>query len=605
MGKLLLPRAAPEAAAAFDRGCGREAVPIWFYGVTMTPRLTARPELDSAVTDLVAHAEEWAHVPIPSRMAMLMKVRDRTAAAAERWANAAASAKGLDPASPMASEEWLSGPYALLMAVEAFHETLDRLWRGKPTYKPRSISERADGAAVARILPVAWHDRLLLSGYRAEVWMQPGVTPDNLAEHTASAYRQPPERGEVCLVLGAGNIASIPPLDLLHKLYNEHSVVAMKMSPVNEYLGPIFEEIFAEFVDRGFVRFVFGGAGEGRYLIDHPGVDSIHITGSQRTHDAIVFGTGDEGEARRARREPLLDKPISSELGGVSPVIVVPGPWTEEDLQFHAEHFVTQKLNNGGFNCIAAQVLVVPEGWEHTDRFLELVEQEVAAAPRRPPYYPGARDRQQRAADGHDNSVHLGADAHCAHLRDVAWDDEHRAFTEEFFSSVFATTRLPYDDVSAYVDAAVRFANERLHGTLGASIFIHPKTIAQLGDRFDAALADLEYGTIAVNAWSAMGFLLPRAPWGAYPGAPLHDAGSGRGVVHNALMFDRPEKTVVTGPFRPFTRAWRGGEFHMAPKPPWFVTHRTAVETARGLTAFAADGSLRHLPSIFRAGLSG
>ena len=140
---------------------------------------------------------------------------------------------------------------------------------------------------------------------------------------------------------------------------------------------------------------------------------------------------------------------------------------------------------------------------------------------------------------------------------------------------------------------------------MGASIFIHPKTVGELGDRFDAALAALEYGTIAVNAWSAMAFLLPRAPWGGYPGAPLHDAGSGRGTVHNSLMFDRPEKTVVTGPFRPFHRAWRGGEFHMAPKPPWFVTHRTAAETARGLTAFAADGSLRHLPSIFRAALRG
>ena len=116
----------------------------------MTARLTARSELDAAVTDLAAHADEWAQVPIPSRMAMLMELRDRTAAAAESWAEAAAAAKGLDPSSPLAGEEWLSGPYALLTAVEAMHQTLDRLWRGKATYKPGSISAGPDGRAVAR-----------------------------------------------------------------------------------------------------------------------------------------------------------------------------------------------------------------------------------------------------------------------------------------------------------------------------------------------------------------------------------------------------------------------------------------------------------------------
>ena len=107
---------------------------------------------------------------------------------------------------------------------------------------------------VVRVFPVEWWEPLLLSGYRLDVWMQSGVTPANLTEHTAQFYRNPPPAGRVCAVLGAGNIGSIPPLDVLHKLYAEGQVVALKLSPVNDYLGPIYSEIFSDFIDRGFLR---------------------------------------------------------------------------------------------------------------------------------------------------------------------------------------------------------------------------------------------------------------------------------------------------------------------------------------------------------------
>ena len=39
-------------------------------------------------------------------------------------------------------------------------------------------------------------------------------------------------------MLGAGNQAAVPPLDILHKLVAEDAVVICKMNPVNEYVGP-------------------------------------------------------------------------------------------------------------------------------------------------------------------------------------------------------------------------------------------------------------------------------------------------------------------------------------------------------------------------------
>jgi aldehyde dehydrogenase (NAD(P)+) len=84
-----------------------------------------------------------------------------------------------------------------------------------------------------------------------------------------------------------------------------------------------------------------------------------------------------------------------------------------------------------------------------------------------------------------------------------------------------------------------------LRGSLGAIPNVHPATLSELGPDFETAIADLRYGTIGVNGWVGDAFLLPQATWGAFPGHADNDIQSGRGVVHNALQFDKPERTVV------------------------------------------------------------
>ncbi|MFE3451867.1 hypothetical protein ACFXJ8_23395 [Nonomuraea sp. NPDC059194] len=119
------------------------------------------------------------------------------------------------------------------------------------------------------------------------------------------------------------------------------------------------------------------------------------------------------------------------------------------------------------------------------------------------------------------------------------------------------------------------------------------------------AVADLRYGTIGVNAWTAVGYLTPRATWGAFPGHTLADVQSGIGVVHNALLLDHTERTVVTGPFRPAPRSVLHGEMTISPKPPWFVTNTTAARTGRLLTEFAARPRWRALPAIVASAVRG
>ena len=67
----------------------------------------------------------------------------------------------------------------------------------------------------------------------------------------------------VALVLGAGNVSSIGPMDLLYKLFVDNQVVALKVHPVNDYLGPLLAEGFQTLRDWGVLRIVYGGVDVG------------------------------------------------------------------------------------------------------------------------------------------------------------------------------------------------------------------------------------------------------------------------------------------------------------------------------------------------------
>ncbi|MDQ3499700.1 MAG: aldehyde dehydrogenase family protein, partial [Actinomycetota bacterium] len=293
----------------------------------MTALATSPTDVDRALSELTARKQLWAAGSLAERIRLLESVVRRTDFAAERWIDAAALAKQFEPDSPAAAEEWFSGPFSIIAGAQAYAESLRRLAGGRATYSRRSVRSGRDGRAIVRVLPFDWYDAILLSGYSIDVWMQPQVTPATLAQNTAAAYRIRPNP-RVCAVMGAGNVGSIPALDALYKLIAESQVVILKLSPINDYLGPLIEEILVEFVDLGCLRIVYGTSDIGASLIEHELVDTVHLTGSRATHDAIVWGTGDESERRRANGEPRLEKPVTSELGGVSPIIVVPGPWT-------------------------------------------------------------------------------------------------------------------------------------------------------------------------------------------------------------------------------------------------------------------------------------
>ncbi len=561
--------------------------------------------LDQLVTTAGAAAPVWVDLPLEEKIALLDGVRPRILAESDAMTATAARHKGIAPDSPWVAEEWLTSPWAFLQGVNAHLTVLRRIAAGKEPIRESAVRSRPSGQTVVDVFPVTKVDSLLFSGYGAEVWIQPGISPGQVRQDAARQYRGTGHHDPgVALALGAGNVGVITALDVLDMLYFRGDVVIVKMNPVNDYLGEFYERIFGEFVSRGFVQFAYGGAEVGGYLVHHEGIDSLHMTGSAATHDAIVWGTGEEGARRRRENAPLIDKPFSSELGGVSPLVVVPGEWSEADLRFQAEHIVTSKVNNSGHNCIGTQVLVLPAEWELSDRLLDHVRDVLRELPPRPQYYPRATDRVAAAVEGH-GSVELYADDTCALVPDLDVEMDASLLREEVFGGALGVVRLPGATAAEFLATAVAFANDRLPGTLGMTIVIDPATRKANAEAFDRALEDLRYGTIGVNAWSALAFLLGYTTWGAYPGHTSQDIGSGTGVVHNAFLLHDVQKCVTWMPFRPAPRAILGGEYHSSPKPPFFVTHRQGLAAAKRLVHFMATDKKTDLPGIFAAALRG
>ncbi|MFE2984916.1 aldehyde dehydrogenase family protein [Streptomyces sp. NPDC059262] len=569
--------------------------------MTSAPAMDTAP-LDLAIDHLRESAASWTAVPLPERIALLERMLPRIADGAPGMVADAARAKGYDADSDWAAEDWVAAPWALAQTVGAYLHVLRRLAAGHDPVPAKSVRTR-EGRTVVDVFPATATDRLLLNGFTAEVWTLPGTTREQLLARAAGEYRGRPGEPAVALVLGAGNVAAITPLDIVHKLYAEGQVVLAKMNPVNAYLRPHFEKVFAEFVERGWVRFVDGGAAEGTYLTTHEDVDNIHVTGSERTHDAIVWGTGAGAAERRRADTPVNDKPFTSELGGVSPCIVTPGPWSAADFRFQAEHIVTSKLNNSGHNCVASQILLVPRHWNGTERLLAEIRHVLRELPQRDDYYPGAADRLGSVTGAHPEAE--AYDDTCRLLVPDITDADDPMLTDEVFASALGVVRLPGDDAPQFLRAATEFANDKLPGTLGATLLVHPRTERAHRAAVDEAIAALRYGTLGVNCWSAFGFLLGYTPWGAHPGHTRQDIGSGIGFVHNAFLLEDIEKTVLRAPFAPAPRGLFTGSPSLSPRPPYFVTNRTGRTTMERLTAYATDPRVSRLPGIFASALRG
>ena len=320
----------------------------------------------------------------------------------------------------------------------------------------------------------------------------------------------------------------------------------------------------------------------------------MHITGSDRTHDLIVWGPpGPERDRRIAAHDPLLRIPISSELGNVSPVAILPYGYSEDELAFQAANVVSMVCNNASFNCNAAKMLITPKGRPQRSRFLDLVAQGLTAVPTRKAYYPGAFDRYRTLLSGHPEAQRFGRASDTA----LAWalvpgldagDGREALFRTEPFCGLLSETSVGSTDPVEFLAESTRFMNERLWGTLNAMLVVPPKLErdATVGAALDRAIVELRYGTVAVNHWPALGYAFGTLPWGGHQSATLENIESGLGWVHNSYMLDGIDKAVVRGPLV------------VKPTPLWFAGNQKAERVAPLVADLEAAPSWLKIPGL-------
>ncbi|MHC4379471.1 MAG: aldehyde dehydrogenase family protein [Planctomycetota bacterium] len=520
--------------------------------------------VDAVVRRVAQQASTWRALDAARRADILKSCSDGVVAVAQEWVEQTCAAKGIAMSASLAGEEWMTGPAILLRHLRLYRDTLLR--GGIPKARIQ-----VDGKAWrAQVFPFESFDSLIFPGLRAEIRGVPGSDP-------TSGTLGP---GGCAAVLGAGNVQSIPPLDILWQLLKENRVVVVKLNPVNAYLKPLLERAFAPLVSAGFLGFVEGGAAEGEELVAHPKIDAVHLTGAEASFRRVLDTPGVE------------DKQATAELGAVSPVIIVPGPWSRSDLAFQARQIAGMMLVNNGFNCNAPKLLVTARDWPLREAFLDAIRAAFLAAPKRQAWYPGAEERWARFVREYKAQVppHAKGETPPILLPDVPPHAEQLALREEAFCAVLAETTLDATDEATFLHRAVDLVNGSVYGTLSCSIFAAP-TANRIA--LEDAVDHLAYGSVGVNTWGGLGFALGTTTWGAFPGHTREHPESGIGVVHNTFQFDSPQNTILRGRFRPWL------------KPVWMSGHRSLEALGRRLVDYEHGPSLgnfaRLLPSALMA----
>lgn len=556
---------------------------------------TPAETIDQYLRELMDHQIEWAQkVPIRERIELLKQVLINIDEYKEDWAKADIIARRIPQDHFEVPSSYL-GPAEAGLYTRLAIEILQKI-KSHGGYKPFAKAKKDRDRVIVKSFPRHFKESLAFTGWRGEIHLEKGTKVEDLPSLQAKYYKDDRYEGGIALVLAAGNVSSLAISDMYSKLINEKKVVIIKVHPVLEYMGDILTKIYEPFIKRGFLRIVVGGSLEGHYLTQHPLVDEIHLTGSDKTFEAIVYGVGEEGEKNKRADKRITDKPVSGELGCVAPIIVVPGEWKERDYEYQADNIFSMLSIYNGYTCVTARVLILPKNWEGSAKLIAKLEERMAQMPLPVHYYPGTSATVEAAMACYPNMEKFGKLTSVTQPWMFAKGLDSRkkevAFSREFWSSFMAQTYIGGDTKEEYLNNAVKFANEKLWGTLAAVIIVDPKTQRKMKKAMKKAVDDLRYGTVIFNSYAGLALALGTSPWGGYPGATYKDIQSGNSWATNAFMLDKIEKSVVYAPF------------HISPKPIWFPQENPNIKAVKAFTDFYINNKLkdfgRLLYHIFR-----
>jgi len=541
-------------------------------------------DIDRFISTLRTKSKEFNSINNIQLASMLDETISNIKEVSYFWATICSDNKGTTK-TPAEGEEWLGGPFASVLATQYYIKSLtndDDLDEGNFNNSENSY----------KVFPNNFIERITFPFINAKVYFNKSMSFEDINKFRGFSKRYDIEPS-ITLVLGAGNFSSIPYLDVLYHLITRRSVILLKLNPVNDYLKPVFEKVFKNFIERGYIIVTNGNINESKYMATHPGINHIHLTGSDKTYEDIVYGRELTGNERSIKTVPKVNsKPITSELGNVTPIIIHPGKWSTSDIKYQARKIVTGKLNNNGFNCIAAQVVVLPDGWGHTETLIKYVKYYMNKAKDRKAYYPDSIERLTKLEK--DKSYERVNSLSCTtpHLtREIKAYNKYEL--DEVWSSTIYFRKIAYSNAEDYVKKSIDYCNDELWGNLGVSVIIKDHNNKFNKHITNSYIENLKYGTIAINEWAAIGYIIPQLPWGGFPGNKDNDIQSGQSVVHNSMLFESPLKGIVETKFR----------ISRLIDPPWFITNRKSRRLFMNLTYFQINNTKINLIKLIFSAL--
>ena len=541
-------------------------------------------DIDRFISTLRTKSKEFNSISNVQLASMLEETISNIKEVSYFWATICSDNKGTTK-TPAEGEEWLGGPFASVLATQYYIKSLindDDLDEGNFNNSENSY----------KVFPNNFIERITFPFINAKVYFNKSMSFEDINKFRGFSKRYDIEPS-ITLVLGAGNFSSIPYLDVLYHLITRRSVILLKLNPVNDYLKPVFEKVFKNFIERGYIIVTNGNINESKYMATHPGINHIHLTGSDKTYEDIVYGRELTGNERSIKTVPKVNsKPITSELGNVTPIIIHPGKWSTSDIKYQARKIVTGKLNNNGFNCIAAQVVVLPDGWGHTDTLIKYVKYYMNKAKDRKAYYPDSIERLTKLEK--DKSYERVNSLSCTtpHLtREIKAYNKYEL--DEVWSSTIYFRKIGYTNAEDYVNKAIDYCNNELWGNLGVSVIIKDHNNKFNKHITNSYIENLKYGTIAINEWAAIGYIIPQLPWGGFPGNKDNDIQSGQSFVHNSMLFESPLKGIVETKFR----------ISRLIDPPWFITNKKSRRLFMNLTYFQINNTKINLIKLIFSAL--
>ncbi|GAX81191.1 hypothetical protein CEUSTIGMA_g8624.t1 [Chlamydomonas eustigma] len=561
-------------------------------------------DLDAKIARLACSKKSWVTQTPQQRVTILSQMLKDSVQLAPFLASDSAQAKGTNGGG--VGEE-MPGIIGIIFALRGLIDTL-KAKNCDP--EPLSLRKRPNGQYIAEVFPEGLAG-LLFGGFKGEVWIQPGkpASKAKLYKDKAAGNVPKPE-GAVSLVLGAGNQLAVVFLDVLHKLFSEDEVVLLKMNPVNEFVGDHLLKMYRPLVEGGWLEVAYGGREVGEYLTSHPGIESIHLTGSADTFNSILWGS----PTAERKGTPPIKKVMTAELGNITPYLIVPPPpnvrWSPSEMSYQAVTVASGLLQNCGHNCIGLEALITAADWPQRKDFMDLLRKTFNGMSRCTPWYPGSLAKLEAFKKAFPQTEELGkprmsngAKEYSSSMSSESWEHsgcptllvaglkaEEAKLDSETWGPAMQEIVLPGGgaDLKRFLDDAASFMNSKCWGSLSCALIVHPKSIKAVGeDGFEDFLSKLQYGNIAVNLPTYVPFVIPTMPWGAFPGNTLSDIGSGVGFVHNTMMFDYPEKGILRGPWV------------YKPRPFWWVNHHNLENVSmEAIKIIAAGGASRKLPGF-------